>query len=109
LSTDNPGPVGQDRHPYQDGTRFPGPDGGAAPEAASATDDPEEKKQHYFLIQQRLAEVMPAIPVMIGSSLTEYSTSRVTGWPTAEDLYAYPMAWSAPDNAMVLKAVTPAG
>ena len=109
FSTDNTVPVGENGNPYQNVTRFSDPDVDAALEAASATDDPEEKKQHYFLIQQRLAEVMPAIPVMIGSSLTEYSTSRVTGWPTAEDLYAYPMAWSAPDNAMVLKAVTPAG
>src|SRR5699024_7184174 len=76
-------------------------------DAAAATEDPEVKKEHYFLVQQRLFEMMPAIPVLIGSSLTQYNTSKVTGWPTHDDLYAYPMAWAAPDSAMVLKAVTP--
>ena len=51
---------------------------------------------------------MPAIPVLIGSSLTQYNTSKVTGWPTEDDLYAYPMSWASPDSAMVLKAVVPA-
>lgn len=108
FSTDNTVPVGENGNPYHNVTRFSDPDVDAALDAAAATDDPEVKKQQYFLIQQRLAEVMPAIPVMIGSSLTEYNTSRVTGWPTAENLYAYPMAWAAPDNSMVLKAVVPA-
>src|SRR5699024_12442609 len=86
FSTDNTVPVGENGNPYQHVTRFSDPDVDAALAAASATDDPEEKKHHYFLIQQRLAEVMPAIPVMIGSSLTEYRTSRVTRGLTAEDL-----------------------
>lgn len=108
FSTDNTVPVGENGNPYHNVTRFSDPEVDAALDAAAATDDPEVKKEQYFLIQQRLVEVMPAIPVMIGSSLTQYNSSRVTGWPTQEDLYAYPMAWAAPDNAMVLKAVVPA-
>lgn len=107
FSTENTVPVGENGNPYQNVTRFSDPDVDAALAAAAATDDPEVKKGHYFIVQQRLAEVMPAIPLLIGSSLTEYNTSRATGWPTADDLYAYPMSWSAPDNSIVLKTVTP--
>ncbi|MGO1927245.1 MAG: ABC transporter substrate-binding protein [Brachybacterium tyrofermentans] len=107
FSTESTVPVGENGNPYQNITRFSDPDVDAALDAAAATDDPEAKKEHYFLIQKRLVEVMPAIPLLIGSSLTEYNTSRATGWPTADDLYAYPMSWSAPDNSIVLKTVTP--
>ncbi|WP_114853167.1 ABC transporter substrate-binding protein [Brachybacterium sp. YJGR34] len=108
FSTDTTVPVGENGNPYQNVTRFSDPDVDAALLAAAATDDPEEKKEQYFIIQQRLVEVMPAIPLLIGSSLTEYSDTRITGWPSQEDLYVYPMSWSAPDNAEVLKTVVPA-
>lgn len=108
FSSENTVPVGENGNPYQNITRFSDPDVDEALSAASATDDPEEKKQHYFTIQQRLVEVMPAVPVLIGSGLTEYNSSRVTGWPSAEDMYAYPLSWSAPDSAMVLRTVRPA-
>lgn len=107
FSTESTVPVGENGNPYQNITRFSDPEVDAALDAAAATDDPEVKKEHYFLVQKRLVEVMPAIPLLIGSSLTEYNTSRAAGWPTADDLYAYPMAWSAPDNSIVLKTVTP--
>ena len=107
FSTDNTVPVGENGNPYNNVTRFSDPEVDAALEVAAATDDTEVKKEQYFIIQQRLFEVMPAIPVLIGSSLTEYNTSKVTGWPTEDDLYAYPMSWAAPDSAMVLKAVVP--
>jgi len=107
FSTDNTVPVGENGNPYENVTRFSDPDVDAALSAAAATDDPEAKKEQYFLIQQRLLEEMPAIPVLIGSSLTQYNNSKVTGWPTEENMYVYPMSWAAPDSAMVLKAVTP--
>ena len=107
FASENAVRVGENGNPYQNVTRFSDPDVDAALQAAAGTDDPEVKKAQYFLIQQRVAEVLPAIPVLIGSGLTEYNTSRVTGWPTADDLYAFPMAWSAPDSAMVLRKVRP--
>ncbi|MFC7455869.1 ABC transporter substrate-binding protein [Brachybacterium sp. GCM10030267] len=107
FSTESTVPVGENGNPYQNITRFSDQALDDALEAASGTDDVEEKKQQYFTVQQRLVEQMPAIPLLIGSSLTEYNNSRVTGWPTQEDPYVYPMAWSAPDNAEVLKTVTP--
>ncbi len=107
FSTENTVPVGENGNPYQNVTRFSDPEVDAALDAASATDDVEAKKEQYFLIQRKLAEALPAIPVLIGSSLTEYNSERFTGWPSQDDLYVYPMSWSAPDNAQVLKTVTP--
>lgn len=100
-------PVGENGNPYQNVTRFSDPDVDAALDAASETDDIEEKKKQYAIIQDKLATNLPAIPVMLSSGLTEYNTSKVTGWPTEENMYAYPLSWSAPDSAIVLKTVTP--
>lgn len=108
FGTDSTVPVGENGNPYQNSARFSDPEVDAALEVAAGTDDPEVKKQQYFIIQKKIVAAMPYIPLLIGSSLTEYNSSKVTGWPTAEDLYAYPMSWSAPDNAQVLKTVTPA-
>lgn len=108
FGTDSTVPVGENGNPYQNSSRFSDPEVDAALAAAAATDDPEVKKQQYFLIQKKIVEQMPYIPVLIGSSLTEYNSSKVTGWPTQDDLYCYPMSWSAPDNGQVLKTVTPA-
>lgn len=108
LASDNTVAVGENGNPYQNVTRFSDPEVDAALAAAAATSDIEEKKAQYAIIQKKLWEVMPIIPVLIGSSLTEYNSSRVTGWPTQEDLYVYPMSWAAPDSSQVLKAVHPA-
>src|SRR5699024_12307483 len=45
----------------------------------------------YTTLFRSLLEEMPAIPVLIGSSLTQYNNSKVTGWPTEENMYVYPM------------------
>jgi peptide/nickel transport system substrate-binding protein len=39
--------------------------------------------------------------------LTEFNTSRATGWPTDDDKYAMPASWKAWDNGIVLKSITP--
>ena len=108
FATENTVAVGENGNPYQNVTRFSDPEVDAALEAAAGTADPEEKKAQYSIIQKKLWEVLPAIPVAVGSSMTQYNSTRATGWPTQENLYAYPMSWAAPDAAMVLKAVVPA-
>jgi peptide/nickel transport system substrate-binding protein len=107
FSTESTVAVGENGNPYQNSARFSDPEVDAALAVAAGTDDPEVKKAQYAIIQQIISEQLPYIPVLIGSSLTEYNNSRVTGWPTQEDLYCYPMSWSAPDNAQVLKTVVP--
>lgn len=108
FATDSTLPVGENGNPYGNVTRFSDPEVDEALETAAGTTDIEVKKEAYYTIQKKLSENLPAIPVLIGSSLTEYNSSRITGWPTQDDLYVYPMSWSAPSNAQVLKAVVPA-
>ena len=43
-----------------------------------ATDDVEAKKEQYFLIQRKLAEALPAIPVLIGLGVKELSVTVPT-------------------------------
>ena len=51
---------------------------------------------------------MPYIPIYVNSSLTEFNTSRATGWPSESNLYAFPEPWKAWDNGIVLKTIRPA-
>ena len=40
--------------------------------------------------------------------LTEFNTSRATGWPTKDNMYVLPAAWKAWDAGIVLKTIKPA-
>ena len=99
--------VGKNGNPYGNSSRFSNPEVDAQLKAAAGTNDPEVKKQAYFKIQKIISQDLPYVPLLIGSSLTEYNTSRVSGFPTMDNLYAYPMSWSAPDNAQVLMNLKP--
>ncbi len=50
---------------------------------------------------------MPYIPILTGGTTSEVHTSKFTGWPTQDDLYAFPAIWASPDNAEVFKALKP--
>jgi peptide/nickel transport system substrate-binding protein len=51
---------------------------------------------------------MPMIPIYVNSMETEFNTSAVTGWPTAENSYANrPAVWSAWDNGIILQHLKP--
>ncbi|QDP96345.1 ABC transporter substrate-binding protein [Microlunatus elymi] len=100
--------VGKNGNPYGNSSRFSNPQVDAALKSAAGTNDVETKKQAYFKIQKIISADLPYIPIIIGSTLTEYNTSKATGFPTDSDMYAYPPAWSAPDNAQVLMNLKPA-
>lgn len=87
--------------------RYANPAVDAAIAAASKTDDEAAKKKQYEVIQENIARDLPYIPVVLNSTLTEFNTSRVTGWPTKENLYAFPATWKAWDNGIVLQNLTP--
>ncbi|WP_219413209.1 ABC transporter substrate-binding protein [Pseudonocardia nigra] len=78
-------------------------------EAAAQMDDDAVKAEQYAIIQREIARDMSYIPIIIGSTLTEFNNSRVTGWPTQDDLYAFPASWKSWDNGIVLKNLQPAG
>ena len=74
--------------------------------------DPENtaaRKPHFDVIQRRVEEVMPYIPVLTGGTTSEYNAKKFTGWPTNDDLYAFPAVWSRPESSEVLMKLKPAG
>jgi peptide/nickel transport system substrate-binding protein len=76
--------------------------------AAGATNDPAAQKQQYAIVQQQIIKDLPYIPIYVNSTLTEFNTSRATGWPTNDDKYAFPASWKSWDNGIVLTNLTPA-
>jgi peptide/nickel transport system substrate-binding protein len=76
---------------------------------AMKPDDTAARQEQYDVIQTRLEEVMPYIPVLTGGTTSEYHADKFTGWPTREDTYAFPAIWSRPDHAQVFKNLKPAG
>jgi len=69
---------------------------------AAATNDADVQKQQYATVQQQIIQDMPYVPIYVNSTLTEFNTSRATGWPTNDDKYAFPASWKSWDNGQVL-------
>jgi peptide/nickel transport system substrate-binding protein len=67
----------------------------------AATLNPTLQQQALSGLEQIMVEQLPAIPLFDQPNWFEYSTARFTGWPTANNPYALPSPWSAPDNEMV--------
>lgn len=92
-------------------SRFSDPAVDAALEILKATDpaDTGTRQAQFDIIQQKIVESMPYIPIMTGGTTSEYHSDKFTGWPTSDDLYAFPAIWQAPDNAEIFKALKPTG
>ncbi|NYE72723.1 ABC transporter substrate-binding protein [Microlunatus parietis] len=108
FSTEATDKVGGNANPYRNTSRFSDPAVDAALTRAAGSNDIEIKRAAYFEIQKIISADLPYVPLLIGSTLTEFNTSKVTGFPTEDNLYAFPAAWAAPDNAQVLVNLTPA-
>lgn len=76
---------------------------------AAATADKATQQAQYAIVQKQIITDMPYIPVYVNSMLTQFNTSRATGWPTADDPYAMPAVWKAWDSGIVLKTIQPVG
>lgn len=79
--------------------------------AKLATINPEDTaatQPELDTIQQHIVEDLPYIPVMTGGTTSEFHAAKFTGWPTKDDLYAFPAVWASPDNAEIFKALKPA-
>jgi peptide/nickel transport system substrate-binding protein len=92
-------------------SRFSDPTVDTALEILKATDlsDTATRQAQFDIIQQKIVEVMPYIPIMTGGTTSEYHADKFTGWPSEDDLYAFPAIWQAPDNAEIFKALKPTG
>lgn len=79
--------------------------------AKLATINPEDTaatQPELDTIQEHIVEDLPYIPVMTGGTTSEFHAAKFTGWPTEDDLYAFPAVWASPDNAEIFKALKPA-
>ncbi|GGO63016.1 peptide ABC transporter substrate-binding protein [Microbacterium nanhaiense] len=72
-------------------------------------DDTAARQEQFDVIQEAIVENMPYIPILTGGTTSEYNSADFTGWPTEDDLYAFPAIWASPDNAEIFKALKPVG
>ena len=77
-----------------------------AVDAAAATNDEAAKKSAYATIQTEIVRDLPYIPLMINATQTFYNTRDFTGWPTEDNLYAFPPSWGSVAAGYVLQQVT---
>jgi peptide/nickel transport system substrate-binding protein len=67
----------------------------------AGTTDQAVQKQAINSLQKIMVEQLPTIPLFYGPSWYEYSTKNVVGWPDANNPYAHPSPYTAPDAAIV--------
>jgi peptide/nickel transport system substrate-binding protein len=80
----------------------------AAVQVLAATADPAELQAQYKIIQDALVEDLPIIPIYVNSALCEYNTTHATGWPSQDNLYAFPLPWGGNwGTGIVLKTIRP--
>ncbi|CAL9349519.1 hypothetical protein SUDANB171_00436 [Streptomyces sp. enrichment culture] len=106
---DNTAPAGEVANPNF--ARYDNPEVNAALDALQQIDpeDTAARQPHFDTIQTRLEADMPYIPVLIGGTTSEYNARKFTGWPSEDDLYAFPAVWQRPDNSQIYLNLKPAG
>lgn len=72
-------------------------------------EDSGARQQQFDVIQQAVVEEMPYIPVLTGGTTSVWNVGEFTGWPSEDDLYAFPAIWSRLDSAEVFKRLEPKG
>lgn len=72
------------------------------------TTDPSVQKQAMYGVEQIMVNQVPVIPLLYGSDWNERTTVRWTGWPTADNSYALPAPFDAPDEEITILHLTPA-
>ncbi|WP_062070896.1 ABC transporter substrate-binding protein [Demequina sediminicola] len=74
-------------------------------EVAAGTLDEATKMDAYAAIQEEITRDLPYIPIVINATQTFYNQTDYTGWPTEDDLYAFPPAWGAGASGVVLHSL----
>jgi peptide/nickel transport system substrate-binding protein len=92
-------------------SRFSSPtvDGALAELATMPLDDAAARQPYFDTIQAEIVDVMPYIPVLTGGTTSIWNIAEFSGWPTEDDLYAFPAVWSAFDAAEIFKRLEPQG
>lgn len=90
-------------------SRYNNPVVDQAVQAAVSTNDEATKKELYGTIQTEIVRDLPYIPLVINATQTFYNTKDFTGWPTEDELYAFPPSWGAIAAGYILTQLQPAG
>jgi len=88
-------------------SRYDNPVVNEAVAAAAATNDEAVKKEAYAKVQTEIVRDLPYIPLVINATQTFFNTKDFTGWPTEDDLYAFPPAWGSVASGYVLQHLEP--
>jgi peptide/nickel transport system substrate-binding protein len=90
-------------------SRYSSPEVDQAIEELSMLDpeDIEARMPHYETLQTRIEQDMPYIPILTAGTTTEYNAEKFSGWPTEDDLYAFPAVWSNPDQSFIYMNLKP--
>jgi peptide/nickel transport system substrate-binding protein len=92
-------------------SRFSSPaiDTALAELATMPLDDAAARQPYFDSIQAEIVETMPYIPVLTGGTTSIWNVAEFSGWPSEDDLYAFPAVWSAFDAAEIFKRLEPQG
>ena len=74
--------------------------------AAATTNDTEQLKAAYAIVQENIVEDVPYISLFHGGSQTFFNQTDFTGWPTEDDLYAFPASWDGVSAAYILSKLS---
>lgn len=88
-------------------SRYDNPVVNEAVAAAAATNDEAVKQEAYAALQAEIVRDLPYIPLVINATQTFFNTKDFTGWPTEDDLYAFPPAWGSVASGYVLQHLEP--
>lgn len=107
FTTDYTVPVGESLEPSQTNfARYSNPEVDEAVAAAAQTDDEAVKMEQYAIVQENIVRDLPYIPMFHGGSQTFYNNVDFDGWPTEDDLYAFPASWDGVQAALVMSTIT---
>lgn len=108
FTTDRTAPVGEQLPVGAWGiARYSNPEVDAAVLAASETNDGDTRLAQYAIIQEAIVNDLPYIPLVINATQTFVNDKDFAGWPTEEDLYAFPPSWGSGSAGYILSKVTP--
>jgi peptide/nickel transport system substrate-binding protein len=91
MSSDTVLPVGTDTGLGVNMWRYSNKDADAALLKFASTSDPAVQKEAAMELQKIFADNAPVIPMYYAPTFYCYNDKTVTGWPNAENPYAYPM------------------
>jgi len=105
LNSANTAPIGQTAATNFERWNDPATDAALAQYASS--NDPATQQQALDQIEQIMVQQVPAIPLVYGATWYEYTTTHVSGWPTASNPYAMPAPFAYPDDEVVAMNLHP--